>query len=254
MDDHNPGFSPIIIFGGFLSYPGMYTEMRRALRDLSRRPVYVVRAYSYDWLAAITLAGNARLLRKLDQTVRQSVTNTDSGKITLIGHSQGGVLARLYLSAEPFLGHRFNGAQWIDRLVSLGSPHLNQGPLQRGGRIARYIEQHCSVDGLTAGVQITCVAGKLIRGSLLTSPQARTAYRRYEELCGDGAVWGDGLIPLPSALLPGTERVILEGVGHYSLVGEPWYGSPDVITRWWCAGSDPGVWQQAFRENENDGL
>jgi len=48
-----------------------------------------------------------------------------------------------------------------------------------------------------------------------------------------GDVWGDGLIPVRSALLEGSRQIELDGVGHFVGFGGSWYGVPEVIARWW---------------------
>ena len=83
-----------------------------------------------------------------------------------------------------------------------------------------------------------CVAGRYIRGSDAFSPDAANAWivgQGYRQVCGDAAVWGDGITPADWALLPGADAVLLEGVFH-SPVGSgpdrPWYGSPGVLEQW----------------------
>ena len=61
---------------------------------------------------------------------------------------------------------------------------------------------------------------------------APTAYRNSS---GDANDRGDGLVPLSSALLEGAEPVVLEGVAHGGAFGPRWYGSGDVVERWWAA-------------------
>lgn len=39
----------------------------------------------------------------------------------------------------------------------------------------------------------------------------------YLQVCGDAAVWGDGIVPLPTAHLPGAEHLDLDGVYHSPL-------------------------------------
>lgn len=55
------------------------------------------------------------------------------------------------------------------------------------------------------------------------------------QVCGRADVWGDGVVPEPSALLPGATHLILEGVYH-SPVGaneeRPWYGSEPILSKW----------------------
>lgn len=50
--------------------------------------------------------------------------------------------------------------------------------------------------------------------------------------CGVGNVDGDGVCPLKSGLLPGSQHVILDQVCHESGSDIPWYGSPSIIPFW----------------------
>ena len=102
---------PIVIFGGFLSYPMLYQSMRRALEAVSGCPVSVVPTHSLDWLSSVSFSEVARLLDKLHRTACQAAASSSTGKITLVGHSAGGVFSRLYLSPEPFAGRRYAGLQ-----------------------------------------------------------------------------------------------------------------------------------------------
>ena len=55
----------------------------------------------------------------------------------------------------------------------------------------------------------------------------------YAANCGDASARGDGVCPVATALsLDGAENVILPGVYHGANIGDPWYGSPDVIDAW----------------------
>lgn len=227
-----PG-SAVVILGGFLSPGVLYTSMSEALRSSSGLPVWVVATQTYDWLPAITKLGWARILDKLDRTVQKAVQASSNGRVILVGHSAGGVLARLYLSPEPFLGRRYNGMQLVQQLITLGSPHINQGGLQRGGNMSRWIQRHVPDAAFAPQVRYISLAGKYIQGRPHGTLAERMAARVYKEICGDATAWGDGLIPLQAALLPGSEQVVLEGVSHYALFGEPWYGSESALPAWW---------------------
>jgi pimeloyl-ACP methyl ester carboxylesterase len=224
---------PIIILGGFLSMAAVYRKLRHALSVFSEQKVWVVNTRPFDWLSSISKVGWFLVLNKLDITVKKALPNSMMSKATLIGHSQGGVLARLYLRPEPFMGKRFNGLDHIDHLITLGSPHLNKGGLQRGGYMARWIEHQVPGSTYSSQVQYTSVAGKFIRGNSTGSPFERFAFKVYKEICGEGETWGDGITPISSALLPGSQHLTLNGVSHYSLLGEPWYGSEEVLPLWW---------------------
>ena len=231
---------PIVICGGFLSFTMLYWKMRDELASISGQPVSIVETSGHDWLPSVSRLGWRHLLRKLERTVEQAIGEADTGRITLIGHSAGGVLARLYLGPDPFLGHNYCGLDYVSHLITLGSPHHNQGGLMRGGSMSRWVEMRYPGAFIAPQVKYISIAGRLIRGDRRGSLQARWAHNVYKEIGGDGYAWGDGLIPVESATLRGSYRIVLDGVGHSSGFGGPWYGSQEVIPLWWqqAGGSD----------------
>ena len=232
----------IVILGGFMSSSALYDSMRSALARFSGQPVFVVDTRSADWIPSVVPAGWLVLLRMLDDTVRRAMRRTTSRRVTLIGHSAGGVLGRLYLSPEPFLGQVFRGLDYVGRLITLGSPHYNQRRWIHGGMMARWVNDRAPGASFAPQVQYCSVAGKLVRGKRQGSLRERHAHRFYEQIEGEGSVWGDGLVPVASALLSGSQQVILEGVSHFSGFGGPWYGAEETIPSWWeaCGPGDDG--------------
>ncbi|MFN2217422.1 MAG: esterase/lipase family protein [Anaerolineae bacterium] len=229
------GTETIVILGGFMSMSTLYGTMRSALARLTGQPVHVVETRSIDWIPSLLPAGWLHVLRKLDRTVRTAARVATSGRVTLIGHSAGGVLGRLYLSPEPFLGQVFGGLELVDRLITLGSPHYNERRWLHGGMMARWVEDRVPGTHFSPQVQYCSVAGKLMRGDRQGSLRERQAYSFYEQIGGEGDVWGDGLVPVASALLAGSQQIILEGVGHFAGFGGPWYGTEETIAAWWQA-------------------
>jgi pimeloyl-ACP methyl ester carboxylesterase len=223
---------PIVIVGGFMSFAMLYDGMRDALEALTGQPVFIVETHSYDWLPSVSTWGWVYLLGKVERAVRQAVRESDTGKVTLIGHSAGGVLARLYLSPQLLWGHAYRGLDDVDSLITLGSPHVNRGGLARGGRMSRWVERHYP-GACFEGVAYISVAGKLMQGKRAGTPRERFAYGTYKQIGGKGDDWGDGMIPVKSALLSGACQIVLEGVGHFTGFGGPWYGSREVIPLWW---------------------
>jgi pimeloyl-ACP methyl ester carboxylesterase len=229
------GAEASVILGGFMSPSILYSTMSFALVRLSGQPAYLVKTRSADWIPSLVPLGWLQLLRKLDATVRRAARHTPSGRVTLIGHSAGGVLGRLYLSPEPFLGRVFRGLDRVDTLITLGSPHYNQRRWIHGGMMARWVNDRVPGSCLAPGVQYCSVAGRLVRGDRHGSLRERHAYSFYDQIGGDGDVWGDGLVPVTSALLAGSQQITLEGVGHFAGFGGPWYGTDDSIAAWWQA-------------------
>jgi pimeloyl-ACP methyl ester carboxylesterase len=229
---------PIVIFGGFLSFAAVYSDLQDTLAKLTHQPVSVVATHGYDWLPTVSRLGWVNLLHKLDRAVTAGARQSSTGKVTLIGHSAGGVLARLYLSDQTYLGHAYRGLDHVSRLITLGSPHHNRGGLTHGGRMSRWIERNYPGAYFAPRVSYLAVAGKSKQGNRSGLRAERLAYEVYRDMCGNGATWGDGLIPIESAVLHGARSIILDGVSHYAVFGETWYGSPAAVVRWWPA--DPG--------------
>lgn len=107
--------------------------------------------------------------------------------------------------------------------------------------MSRWIEKRYPGAFFAPRVRYTSVAGKLIQGNRQGSLRERHVYAFYEDIGGKGAAWGDGLIPVALALLDGAQQITLEGVSHFTGFGGPWYGTAEVIPRWWngVESSDP---------------
>ena len=178
--------SPIVILGGFLSHAGLYSAMRNYLANITGQPVLIVNTKGYDWLPSITILGWIHLLRKLDKSVRAAAIRSSNGKVTLVGHSAGGVLARLYLSSNPFPGIKLLGRQGVKQLITLGSPHNNRSGLTRGGMMSRWISKRYPGTIFSPQVQYISVAGKFICGNPFGNRRERWVYKNYKKIIGKG--------------------------------------------------------------------
>ncbi|KAG8076663.1 hypothetical protein GUJ93_ZPchr0006g44492 [Zizania palustris] len=192
-----------------------------------------------------------------------------NGSISLIGHSAGGWLARVYM--EEF------DASDISLLLTLGTPHLPPpkdvpGVIDQTRGLLNYVEKNCAPAVYTPELRYVCIAGRYIQGAPLTgstvatademlavdassdvveavmvsandkSPppgptlRARFIGQGYKQVCGRADVWGDGVVPEESAHLEGALNISFDGVYH-SPVGSddeqrPWYGSPAILKQW----------------------
>lgn len=224
---------PIVFLGGFLSQPTLYASIGLDLVSLFGNRVFIVDTRMFAWLFTIFKFGWYMVLNELDHTVREALKQTGKNKAILIGHSQGGVLARLYLNPEPFFGKSYRGLNSIEHLITLGSPHINLGGIKRGGHMSRWIQQQVPGSAFAPQVCYTSVAGKYVKGNSTGTQFERFVFKLYKEICSDGEAWGDGIVPVTSALLPGSKQITLNGVSHYSLIAEPWYGSKGILPSWW---------------------
>jgi hypothetical protein len=203
--------------------------MQGFLQEISGQKVWVVPIDVNAWFGSITLSGWVRLLKKIEDTVLRAIQESKTGKVTLIGHSSGGILGRLFLSPEPLKGHAYSGINFVDTLITLGSPHYNH----KGAALRKWVEEKYPGAYFEPNVRYISVVGKAIQGKKSGSLREILSYWFYKTLCGRGDVWGDGFVPLPSALLKGSRHVVVDGIRHYSRSKHLWYGSEDAVLSWW---------------------
>lgn len=100
---------PVVIVAGTLS-PAVANE---PLAARLRADGYRVWIYELPGLGLGDIAGTAAPLASFVDGIR---AQTGAAKVDLIGHSQGGLVARYYVK-------HLGGATTVDRVVSLGAPH-----------------------------------------------------------------------------------------------------------------------------------
>jgi pimeloyl-ACP methyl ester carboxylesterase len=223
------GGEPVVVLGGFLSTPGLYRPLARTLAELAGGPALVVPVGPLHWVGAVSARGWSAILRTLDRSVRAAAASSPTGRVVLVGHSAGGVVGRLYLSPEPFRGRVFAGIDLVSRVVTLGSPH-------RGGAFSpmrRFVDERYPGAFFSPRVEYASVAGASVKGDPRGSLSERLAARTYARLGAASDEWGDGLVPVPCALLDGAVHVVLPGVSHAPPWPGPWYGAPAVAREWW---------------------
>jgi pimeloyl-ACP methyl ester carboxylesterase len=229
MARNEDAFGPVVFVGGHMSWPVGYRRLARTLADVSGSEVRVAPITPFDW-ALGRLRGYGQLVFEVASTVDSALLENDSDKAVLVGYSAGGILARAYVGGDPpYGGRRYSGHRRVSHLITLGTPH--NAPSE--GTLAPITEVNELFPGaLHPDIRYLCVAGDAVDGA--SSGRVR---RRYERFGDDGLVGGDGKVPVPSALLPGAESLVLDGVYHGRLFGRAggrWYGSDrETVERWW---------------------
>eukprot|EP00466_Bigelowiella_natans_P001745 jgi/Bigna1/140348/aug1.55_g15056 len=165
-------------------------------------------------------------INRINETITELLSHTDEEHVVLVAHSAGGWLARAYL-AEREDDHR------VSALVTLGTPHHNEGGTDVTRGVLPYLNEQFPGAHLD-GIRYISVAGKAIQGSTKREGRksAKAAFAAYHQVCGKGDVFGDGVIPLEAAHLPGARQVTLDGVWHSIDKADSWYGSDGNIDRW----------------------
>jgi pimeloyl-ACP methyl ester carboxylesterase len=224
----------IIVIGGFNSFWPIYLKMARDLEDLTGVQAIGVPLWPWHWWSAGQAQDASNILQKVAETVVWARRKYRAGQFILVGHSAGGVVGRLYLCDEPVWGQVYAGVEYVPQIITLGSPHCSQKGTETGWFLTDEANRHAAGTPYADRVRYRAVAGCLIEGREDGSYQERQAFRRYRFFAGQGALWGDGTVPVESAHLDGSECLVLEGVGHSRKTGPDWYGgSPSIIRRWW---------------------
>ena len=225
VDPHQP----VVILGGFLITEEAYQPMADWLINQGVTDAKVVPVSRYDWLLTSWGFGWRRVLDRVAEHVQLLQSTSPTGRVTLIGHSSGGVMLRLYLSDQPFQGRTYGGASRCDRLISLGSPHqaIRATPLRA------MVDRSCP-GCHEPGVDYVAIAGELNLNSTTASVfSRRSAKGSYRRISGSVDVSGDGLVPIDSALLCGARYLVQSDTAHGGLFGTTTYFSPPRLEAWW---------------------
>ncbi|MBA0742243.1 hypothetical protein Gogos_015320 [Gossypium gossypioides] len=275
-------YRPAVILPGLGNNTGDYKKLEFTLQEYGV-PTVVAKVSRIDWLrnAAGLVDPNywkgtlqprpvldCRYLKRVDDAVQEAEELAQGGKLSVIGHSAGGWLARVYM--EEF------GLSQISLLLTLGTPHLPPpkglpGVIDQTRGLLYYVQQHCKKAVYTPELKYVCIAGRYLQGArfvndskvavesmatidddqasdvavvknktdstpVSTTFQARFVGQGYKQVCGEADVWGDGVVPEVSAHLEGALNISLDGVYHSPVgsddVSRPWYGSPAVVEQW----------------------
>ena len=243
----NPGsVAPVVlVLGGFLMSPPLYRPFRDRLLRRGAAGVVVADVWTPDWLLA-GFRGLGPIVDRGAQGLRAAValsraTSASGGApVLVIGHSAGGLIARLLTAEQPFEGRRYAAAPSIGAIVTLGTPHTaapdTEFGRRRGGSAIRFANRIVPGAFHAPRVGYLSVAAHGIAGRSDGTGRERTAERLYRGILPghDGeVVEGDGLVPLRAALLAGSRQVVLDDVDHGPGSGGPWYGADRGLDGWW---------------------
>jgi hypothetical protein len=260
LTGRRPTAPPVLIVGGFLSSPPVYWAMRRRLLARGTCGVWIAPVWTPDWLISSRI-GLGPLARRTGRAIVRAYREGGRVPVMVVGHSAGGVLARLAMSPEPFQGYGAAVADAVGGLVTLGTPHHVAGEPPPGNRRAGHDASHF-LDAVSPGAAFAprtgyvSVASRFVPGGPADDPERR------RRMAGSSYAWvldeharkgfGDGLIPVESALLEGTTQLLLDDVGHSQGVGTPWYGDDRGIEQWWPTAVR--TWREALavRASERD--
>ncbi|CAJ2642582.1 unnamed protein product [Trifolium pratense] len=269
LSSSSNNYRPVVILPGLGNNSGDYLKLEQTLNENYGLSTVVAKVSRLDWLRNAsglidpnywrgTLEPTPVLdwyLERVNDAVEEANELAGEGgdsttTLSLIGHSAGGWLARLYM--QQF------GVSHISLLLTLGTPHLPppKGVIDQTRGLLDYVQKYCSqpvytpqlkyIEGAPLfgkskpNVEAVLPEAAIMNAATTSLPnttlRARFVGQGYKQVCGQADVWGDGVVPEVSAHLEGALNISLDGVYH-SPVGSddairPWYGSPGVLEQW----------------------
>jgi hypothetical protein len=253
--DHPDSVKPtVLVLGGFLTAPPMYRRFVERLRARGAAGVVVANVWTPDWLLVSARGPGAiatRSGRALLEAGRLAAEVSEGAPVLAVGHSAGGLIARILTAAEPLPGRRFGAAARIGAIVTLGTPHLMATGEGIGKRLNVVVSEIAekAVPGAFHSPQIgyVSVASRRIRGDPAGTGRERVAHLLYRSILGRAAVpglEGDGLVPVVAAMLAGSRQIVVDDAVHGPSAGAPWYGTDGPMDVWWPAALS--AWHEAL--------
>ena len=248
----------VVIVGGFLTEAVQYGPMRERLLAAGAERVTIAPIHLPDWGVMGLVGMGPLLLRGAHAIVEARKAAPDP--IIVVGHSMGGLVARLATCEEPLDGRRAAVADDIGALVTLGTPHAFAPRIRRhhaGVRAAEHLARNCPDGHFAPQTAYLTVGSRFVRAGRRapTRTVVQLLNRVLRDLVGEtSGVAGDGLIGADRCRLHGVRHIELDDTLHGLIYG-PWYGDAQAIERWWPAAVEEwrGALDARAAESESEG-
>lgn len=238
----------VVIIGGFLTEPLFFEPMRHRLLRRGATRVSIAPVHLPDWLA-MGFAGMGPLMLRGALAIRRARRQAPAPLI-VIGHSAGGIVARLAMAPVPFEGRWAGVADDVGCLVTLGTPYRFDpevaGWRHAGVRAAAFLDRVTPEAWFAPRTAYLTVGSRRVPPSPLRpslSP-GRLGHLVTRLAVGQTpGIHGDGLVDEARVHLPGARHLTFDDVLHGTF-GGPWYGDEQVIDRWWPLALE--AWREAL--------
>lgn len=187
-------YRPAVILPGLGNNSGDYQQLSSSLEARGVSSV-VAKVSRPDWLrnAAGLLDGNYWkgtlcprpvldwYLERIEKAVSEASLLANGQKISLIGHSAGGWLARVYLAEF--------GVDRVSLLLTLGTPHLPPpkgvpGVIDQTRGLLDYVEKFCPAACYGPQLKYVCIAGRYLKGERLFKSTIKGSTSKMESIAG----------------------------------------------------------------------
>lgn len=149
----------VVIIPGYGSDALQYESMRKSLADvLPGAFVSVAPVRGRTWIRTLGGRPVSPILSIIDRAVEDARREAGVERVTLVGHSAGGWIARIWLSrSAAYHGVVWRGADRAHALICLGTPQMSAEPVTRLNM--QFVGTHCPDCAEAPDVEYICVAG-----------------------------------------------------------------------------------------------
>ena len=225
----------VLIVGGFMTAPFNYWPLRMRLSKRGAGQVLIAPLWPVDWGVAGIL-GFGPVMTRTRAAIIRATRDAGNRPIIVVAHSGGGIAARLAMSAAPFYGRRGGVAEAVGCLVTLGTPHelsrLGNRYRHLGHEAAAFLDRE-SPGAFFAPRTAYLSVGANFPDAAFSGLLGRASREVFSIIVGEETTeLGDGIVPHSAVHLEGAEQLTFDDVRH-GHIGANWYGSDEVVDRWW---------------------
>ncbi|TYI57190.1 hypothetical protein E1A91_D11G262900v1 [Gossypium mustelinum] len=236
-------YRPAVILPGLGNNTGDHKKLEFTLQEYGV-PTVVAKVSRIDWLRNAaglvdpnywkgTLQPRPVLdwyLKRVDDAVQEAEELAQGGKLSVIGHSAGGWLARVYM--EEF------GLSHISLLLTLGTPHLPPpkglpGVIDQTRGLLYYVQQHCKKAVYTPELKYVCIAGRYLQGARFVN-DSKVAVESMATIDDDQQVSDVAVVKNKTDSTPvsTTFQARFVGQGYKQFVGRQMFGVMELCQKY----------------------
>jgi len=236
----------VLIVGGFLTVPANYWPLRRRLLRRGAGKVLIAPLWPIDWALA-GIVGFGPMTARTRNAISRAERLGGGEPIIVVGHSGGGIAARLAIAPRPLRGKWRGAGEAVGCLVTLGTPHslarLRNRHRHAGHAAAAFLDRESPGAHLAPRTAYLTVGSNYPRAGF-TGLVGRVAHELFSVIVGDDTGNpGDGIVPFSAVHLDGARQLTFEDARH-GHIGANWYGSEAIVDRWWPEAV--GLWRDAL--------
>jgi len=182
------GKTPILLIPGYFSNRACFLVFAKLMRRLGAGHIYTIDPKPMT-------ADIRDLAKQVAEKVDAILSGTHTDRVSLVGHSMGGLIARYYVE-------RLGGARKVNVCVTIGSPHH--------GTLLSRLAPGTNGKQMRPGSEFLTDLNRLEHVSLGT--RFVSIWSTFDNMC----------VPATSSILGGnTENVSLDYMGHLTMICSP---------------------------------